>query len=276
MKKIFAFAATALFAATSFAQKEVDFKIDYKPNTTYTSSTSQKGNVTLTFGGSEETLGMLEAQGVENPTITPIENDNKSIVKTGKATGTTIPFITETIVDPKSPTAAALPNGAKIYGKKAAGQPPVFDSISAPGAKKEVRDIIFSTIKGSVAQLFVPATKVKVGESFTKDIPLKFPAGMMGELEMNSNVTYMLKKIEAGKAYFDTKTIYTIDTEIQGQEVKGSGTGAGSFIYDIANGYNVQQNEDMTMEMNMSMQGMDMKIGTASKSETKTVITANK
>jgi len=274
MKKIYALAATTLFVVSAFAQKELDFKVDYKPLTAYNTTTTTNGAVTITFSG-EGAEDLVAAQGMENPMVQEVNNTMKGVLTTGKLTGSTIPFSMELPADPGSDVAKMMPNGAKIYGKKEIGQTPVFDSISAKGAQKQFKDAMFEAMKATVSKSFIPAKKLKVGESFVQELPLSIPMGPM-ELQMTNKMTYTLTKIEGGKAYFDTKSVLTASTEVQGQELKGNGTGTGKVIYDIATSYNILQEDDVAMQMDMDMQGIKMNIATKTKTSVATQITPAK
>jgi len=275
MKKIQAIAAAVLFTVSAFAQqKELDYKVDYKPATVYNTTTTNIGKVTITFSG-EGADDMVAAQGMDNPMVQEMNTSMKGILTTGKQNGNIIPFQMDLPAEGNADIAKIMPNGAKIYGKKEIGKTPVFDSISAKGAQKMVKDAMFETMKATVEKSFVPAKKLKIGESFSQDIPLSIPMGPM-ELQMTNKMTYTLKKIEGGKAYFDTTSILTASTEVEGQELKGNGTGTGKIIYDIAAAYNVLQEDDVKMSMDMEMQGIQMNIATDTKTSIATQLTPAK
>ena len=262
MKKIAVFLFVLFITLSAAAQKTVTFKVAYKPNTVYTQNMTQTASNTISYKASEEILGMLEAQGVTNPTITENKTTSVSVTTTGKLTGTEIPLVTKMSLDAGTPE-KIIPDNTMLFGRVKQDGLPVFDSIQAPGMNPQLKEIFIKTTQATLAQIIMPEQKVKVGQTFNLNIPLNIPVGP-AMMNINDTAVYKLIKVEGTKAYFDVNHTYTIDTDVNGQPIKGSGTGTGKVVHDLANNYILKQDITMTMQMGFDTNGitMDIKSGT--------------
>jgi hypothetical protein len=119
---------------------------------------------------------------------------------------------------------------------------------------------------------------MKIGESFTQDKPFNIANGGKN-VDIKTVVTYTLKSIKGNLAYFDTKE--TITSNIKAQkankkaDVKTSGTGKGTMIYDITNHFAAAKTDKLTTKMNMTMGTMNMDIDAVASVSYKAKISAN-
>jgi len=264
MKKIALLLLVAFQAINLQAQQTITFKIGYKPNTTYKQTQDQTTKNTISYGSDME----------------PMEQESSlklnSIITTGKVTSTgIIPITMQMSADKDSDVAAIMPEGATIYGIVKQDGMPQFDSINAKGMPAETKAVMMSTMKAVASQSLISERKVKVGETFTIDTPLEMPMGP-ATMIMNTKTTYKLNKVEGRKAFFDMSMVINTNGNIQGQEIKGSGVGTGTLVYDIDNNYFLENNLKSNMKMDIDAQGMKMEIGVGQESKMSTVITANK
>lgn len=265
MKKITTLLFVLGLAVNLNAQQTIEFKIEYKENTTYIQTSKANTQVETVYKGDKDMLDMLAAQGIENPTINKNLITTISKTKAGKLKGTEIPLVIELSMDSGENMPNVLPTGTAIYGRMNKNAAPVYDSIHAPGMDAAMKEMFFTTMKNIASQVYVPARKVKVGEAFTVDTPLKIPAGPI-ELVLKNIITYKLVKVEGKKAYFDVKYAITMDSEVEGTTMKATGDGAGTIVYDIENSFIV--NNDGTIDMNMDMDVMGMMLTIKSKVQT--------
>ena len=123
MKKITALLSVFLFTLTAQAQT-VDFKIEYKPNTTYTSTTSQDNKVEVGYGG--------------EPMVQEMKSQLVNTIKVGALSNGEAPFTIELSMDASKQGAAQI-NGTKVTGKVKPGQVPVIENVKEKiqEAKKE-------------------------------------------------------------------------------------------------------------------------------------------
>lgn len=262
MKKITLLLFVAFQAINLQAQQSITFKIGYKPSTTYNQTTDQTTKNSISYGADME----------------PMEQDASTkmntIIKTGKLTNGIIPISMALSADKDSDAAAAIPEGATLYGIVKQDGTPQFDSINAPGMAAETKAVMMGTMKALASQNLVPSRTVKVGETFTIDTPVEMPMGPV-TMHMNTKTTYKLIKVEGRKAHFDMAMVIDMKTNIQGQDMKGSGVGSGNLVYDMDNFYFLQQNLKSNMKMDMDAQGMKMTISITQDSKVNTVISAN-
>jgi hypothetical protein len=262
MKKITTLLSVFLFTLALQAQQTVNFKIEYKPNTTYAQTITQSNKVDVSYGDGGEPM--------VNESATTMQN----LVKTGKLTGDEMPLNMEMTMD-KSAQGADQLNGSKFYGRVKKGNVMVFDSIQAPGMQPEMKNMLKGMMEKMLTQAFVAERKVKVGESFVQEIPMNIPLGPV-TLDMKDVVTYKLNKVEGTKAYFSLNHVITMQTTTEGEEMKGSGVGNGEMVYDMASNFTVQNDSDVSMEMAFSAQGMDMSVKTKNVSKITTIVTPSK
>lgn len=269
MKRIVLSLFVSLGTLTAIAQT-VAFKVNYKPLTTYNQTIVQNTKNEVSYKATDEILGLLEAQGIQNPTITDNKSTMTRLISTGKLTGAEMPFTIKMSVDTGAET-KFIPDNTMIYGKVKSEGVPVLDSVQAPGMDAQIKDIFLKSVQASMTEFSIPEKKVKVGETFTIDVPLSLPMGP-ATLNMIDKATYKLIKVEARKAYFDVTHVYTIDTEINGQQMKGTGSGSGKVVHDLDNNYFLKQDIAMTMEMGFETNGINLNIKVATSSALTTVI----
>jgi hypothetical protein len=248
MKKLALLLFVAVQAISVQAQQTINFKIAYKPNMTYKQTTEQSMTNAISYGEDVE----------------PMEQESSSkmssTIKTGKLSNGTFPITMTLEADKDSDASAVMPEGATVYGIVKQDGMPQFDSINAPGMPAETKSAMIAMMKTMASQNMVPDRKVKVGETFSIDTPMELPMGPM-VMNMNTKTTYKLTKVEGKKAYFDLNLVINMSSQIEGQEMKGSGTGTGTLVYDIDHNFFTQQNLKSNMKMDMEMQGMKMNIG---------------
>jgi len=261
MKKITTLAVAFVMAMSMNAQ-EVNLKPEFKANSTYTQTEVQANKIAMTFEGAEEPM----EQEVPTSVVRTIE--------VGKLANNELPFTITMTMDANQQGAEML-NGAKISGKVKGGKL-AFESVDAPNMPDQVKDMIKSMMEQAFKATFFPAKKMKVGESFAIDIPMEIPVGPGVTMNMKDVATFKLKKVEGRKAIFDIDHVVTLQGNIEGQDMKGSGTGSGEMVYDLDQNFPVTNNANMTMDMGFEAQGMKIDMKVTNSTKTTTVITTKK
>ncbi|MCW4469055.1 DUF6263 family protein [Flavobacterium sp. MFBS3-15] len=261
MKKITTLAVAFVMAMGMNAQ-EVSLKPEFKANTTYTQTEVQNNKIAITYEGADEPM---EQEAPANVTRT---------IEVGKLTNNELPFTITMAVDPNQQGAEML-NGAKILGKVKGGKL-AFESVDAPNMPDQVKDMIKSMMEQAFLTTFFPAKKMKVGESFAIDIPMEIPVGPGISMDMKDVATFRLKKVEGRKAIFDVNHVITLQANVEGQDMKGSGTGSGEMVYDLDQNYPVANTATVTMDMGFEAQGMQINMKVTNDTKTTTVITTKK
>lgn len=262
MKKIVLLLLVAFQVLSLQAQQSIKFKIGYKPSTTYKLATEQKSKTSVSYGADMEPMDQEATTKVFNT------------VKIGKLTGTTMPLVMTMEADKESDAAAVMPQGATVYGNVKQDNSVQFDSINAPGMPEQTKNVIMTMMKSMATQYVVPERTVKVGETFVVDTPVEVPMGPINML-MNTKTTYKLVKVEGKKAYLDLNMIIDISANAGGQEMKGSGTGSGSIIYDTDKNFFIQQTTKSNSKINFEAQGMKMTISSIQDATVNAEITSN-
>lgn len=274
MKKTVVFFLVSLSTLTAVAQKAVTFKVAYKPKMVYVQNMTQTAKNEISYVASEDILEMLKAQGIANPTITDNKTTTNSVVTTGKLAGAEIPVTMKVSVD-MGTAQKVIPDGTMIYGKIKQTGMPVLDSIHAPGMDAAIKEIFQKSLQATMSQLIVPEKKVKVGETFVLTIPLEIPVGP-AMMTLTDVATYKLTKVEGIKAFFDVNHVFTIDSEVDGQKIQGTGTGTGKTIHDLTNDFILQQDLVMNLEMAFDTNGITLNIKSSTDMSLNCIISASK
>jgi hypothetical protein len=262
MKKSVLLLFVALSAFTLQAQT-LNLKMGLNPNKVYKQTIVQTTKSAVSYGEGTEPMAQ------ENTTTM------HTVTKTGKVVNKEFPLTMEIAEDKAAGETKVFPEGTKIYGKVKEDRTPKFDSIHAPGMDAKIKNMVMSMMQSSLEQMVLPEKTLKTGESFTMNTPLSMPMGPM-TLTMNITSVYKLKKLEGRKAYLDVSQVYTMDTKVEGQDLKGSGNGTGDMVYDMDNNYPLQYNSLTNMQIAMDAGGMSVSIKNTNDSKTTTVIEANR
>ncbi len=265
-----------LLANSSFkiySQEEILFKVEYKPQTTYNQTVDQTSENEVLYLGSNEFLEKLKTKGLQNPAVTKSQSKTRNINKTGKTIKNKFfPLTIEFIESPLSKDKQGIPNGTIIYGKVPVGQSPILDSVHSPEMDIEFKKLLVPSMQSTMAQLTLPEKKLKVGESFTREIPLTIPVGNTN-FNMTNTAVYKLNRIVDGLAYFDISQVYTLNSSET--KMKATGKGNGQIIYDIKNTFYLKYQTETSMEMELDKESYSIKVKTKSNYIQNTTITSN-
>lgn len=198
MNKLFSLATVALVSVAAYAQ-EIDFKVDYKENTTYTQTLVTDMNMVI----SHPAEGTFEQ---------PMNSTNTYVITTGKKAAGNVPFTGSLKMEnDMMPDATQTTNA--ITGNINNGTITV-ETFTIEGAEQEA----VTSLKEAFANAFsqFKNQKIKVGQSFILD---KLPSSLGGGMNIDTGklaMTYTLKKIEGNKAIFDVllkETTLDINTQ---------------------------------------------------------------
>lgn len=259
MKKITALLSVVLFTVAAQAQT-VNFKIEYKPNTTYTSTTAQDNKIEIGYG--------------EEPTIQEMNSELVSTFVVGALTNGEAPFTMELSMNKDAQGAAQL-NGTKITGKVKPGQMPVIEAVKTPGNEPMMNDMMKGMMEQMMKQSFFQPRQLKIGDTFVQESPIEIPLGGV-VMKMKDVATIKLVKVEGTKAHFTQEHVVTLDMDVEGQNMKGTGTGTGTMVYDMTNNFVVSNVNDMVMTMGFEAQGQAMEIKSTGKVTLNVVIAPTK
>ncbi len=268
MRNLLLFTILLLFSYKSYCQEEVFFKVQYLPEKIYIQSIVSTSKSEINYLGPESLLEKIKEKNIENPNSTFKKTYLKSKNKTGKLAENNFPITIEFIGGENG----IIPDDTVVFGKVIPGKTPTLDSISAPNMEADFKESFFKSMKNTMAQIELPEKNVKIGESFSREMPLKMPIGKYN-LELKNTIVYALKKVENNQAFFDiSQTYYIISTGI---EMKAEGNGTGQIIYDIKNNFYLFYELKSTINMEVQNDEMNFK-GTIENTFTQnTTITTN-
>jgi len=255
MKKII-YLALLLIAFKAEAQKGVVFKIKYLPNHTYDGTIGIKISANVNLSGNDTIVSKLQQQGISLPVSVNLALKIKGDMRTGSKSAEGIfPLSMKYNVDELSGDLNGksfpipmdkLKTGVQMYGHIEPGGTVKADSIAGQKLNdasaqnfSKMMDLVQKNIK-------FPDHPIKVGESFTQDVPLNIP--VTGNMHMDSKVVYTLVNIADGKAYFDIQQTMDMRIPIQGDAISLSGSGAGKMVYSIKDNFATAYSADMDIK----------------------------
>jgi hypothetical protein len=246
------------FFCYSQTQKEVIFKVQYKPDMKYNQMIEQKSQTNIKYSGSEDFLNKLKDKGLQNPMITSTQSKIETILKTGEeTTKKTFPLTIEFTKTESSDGKIIIPDGTIIYGNGSNGNMPTLDSIVSKELDENFKISLLQTIQSTLNQLSFPEKKVKIGDSFIRESPLSIPISG-STVEMTITTYYKLLDIENSIANFDVSSVYTMKSVITKYDIKATGNSKGKMLYDIVNNNLTNYKTDTEMKMNFKLEDLYM------------------
>ncbi len=236
------------------------FRIQYKPETTYTQTMEQSSHSDIKYSGSKEFLQVLKNKGVQNPTVTNKVSTTESVVKTGKVTdGAQYPLTIEFVKSTSSDGKNIIPNGTVIYGRVSSGAMPTLDSVVSSGLEEGYKKTLLQAMQNTFSQLSFPEKKIKVGESFSIESPLSIPvAGVT--IEMTITTTYTLVSVTNGIANINVSQAYKMKANVSKYSINATGSGKGKMLYDDSIGAMIRYTMDTEMTADMKLEQYDLSI----------------
>ena len=259
MKKLAIF-FLVITAISAQAQETLHFKTRFRENATYTHRIENESTTSMTYEASPEMLQALKEQGIANPTI---QNESSMIamtMKTGKQENNTIPIVMDMDLGDKI---EGFNGKLKVLGSVRTDGQPEFTSVEGEGLGEDFKEAFLTTVQSMLSQIKIPDVTLKVGESYVQKLPLSIPLGPIS-MDMTNSTTYILKRIEAGKAYLDIIHDFDMTTSTSGagldSEGSGSGKGTGTLVFDIKESYITKMENDITMDFNYATEVVQLKI----------------
>lgn len=248
---------------TCFAQENIDrlyFKVEYKPEMTYTQTTEQTSQNEIKYFGSDEFLKRVKDKGIENPTISTTESKNELVLKTGKLSDElTFPLTMEFVKSNSSDGKKIIPDGTIIYGHGKTGTMPTLDSIASNELENEYKKTLLQSLQSIFSQIAIPEKNIKVGESFSQESPISIPIGSV-KLDMGITTIYKLINIKNGIAEFEISQIYKMLTTVTDYKMQGTGSGKGNLFYDIKKNFTLKYLLKTEMEMKVDLEKFGLEV----------------
>jgi hypothetical protein len=270
MRKHF-FVAAILMAATAVkAQKTVPFKLKFLPNHTYTIT----GNTVTDSRINSVGKGNAMKKGSQKRSLESKGNTAMGyIIKTGPVgAGGNFPF-TVTITNFSSKNivngvAQAAPKNNPVVGAISRGLctrdgQMQTQSVTFPNADAKTQKAVLNMVNKLGDEIKFPNRPMKIGESFTQEKPFNVVNGQKS-IGIKTTIIYTLKAVKGNLAYFDTKEAITMNIATPkptgNADMKTTGNGKGTMIYDIAHNMAIAKADDLDMKMDMHVGTMTMAI----------------
>jgi hypothetical protein len=261
MKRSFTiFVLFLLIGAELKAQKQVLFKISVLPNTNYSSVTKMDMNMEMTMVGDSAFTNMVGKKGLKFPMVMQMQTGFNSSVKTGIANlQKEIPFTMNIQTLPSKMTMNGTDTNIPVpttsqtyYGVYTDGIKAKIDSVAGKKMDENLKASIIKMIEGITGNIKFPEKPMKVGDTFTQDVPMDMPMGTFAA-KIICKTTYKLISIENNKAFFDLNYVITMDMTVQKMTIDLSGDGDGKLVYNMDFSYMDSMTNNMNMIFSMVM-----------------------
>jgi len=213
------------------------------PDKEYRTVLITEDNSTIEYKNNANILKALEDKGVEYPITSNKKSIMESTLITGKSNGEKY-SLSSSYDKAQSEHTGSLTKlqepqktidnleGAKVFGWIKNQRDIVIDSIV--GLKDEsLRTTIEQGMKNILNQIEYPKEKLEVGNSFSIETPMKFPAENGIVLDMVLMNTYKLDSINNSVAYLSIIQEMEARTEIAETDMKLEGLGSGRIEYHL-------------------------------------------
>lgn len=261
MKKSFLI-AFLLLQVWAFGQtkNEVLFKIQYKPQATYSNTIQLTSQNIFTYGGSEEILADLKESGMENPMTLDQNSTIKTVFRTGKIKGgKEFPIQIEvTDVSESDGGKSVLPKGLVFYGNCAESGLPKLDSLSGISYDESTKKALLDVTRDLFLQIDIPEKRIKVGDTFSQSMPISIPGGP-AEAIMDVVADYKLISITNNFANFDIQITYKINSGAI-DSIQAIGKGTGKMTYDTKNFYITKHESNTEISLDIKDKEIDFSI----------------
>ncbi len=242
------------------AQQNVVFKIKYLPSHVYAGTITLGLDFKVNLSGDTAVLAKLATQGLTPPIAAKMDMKMEGTSKTGAVTankdfpismgykfdglsmelnGNSIPIPTEKLGD-----------GVNIYGHVGLDGKIRADSIGGKKMTDTSQEKVAKMMNAIQKQINFPPHPMKIGETFTQDMPLNIP--MAGQnIDINSQVIYKLVSITDGNANFNVQQSMNMSIPIAGATINMKGAGTGKMVYSIKDNFAT----DYSSNVNLTITG---------------------
>jgi len=241
------------------AQDELAFKIKYLPNHTYQLSSNMSFDIRTDLSSNKDMAAKLASQGITQPIEANFQYNSSGVSNTGtvKADNTfplimnmNAPAIKGTINGKPIPIPSKT-NIIKIYGSVSADGKLNVDSLAGQKLTDSTAVPIKKMMNSFMGMINFPDHPLKVGESFTQNVPFNVPLGGKS-MAINISITYKLTNVSGNKANFDLTQSMNMQLNLGNIKLSVNGGGAGTMVYDIKNSFPVSMNSSISLLVNIN------------------------
>jgi len=240
------------------AQQGVVFKIKYLPNHTYQGTVNMTINAKATLSGNDTIISKLTSQGITQPLALNVKMEMKGNTQTGPVGANnmfplTMKYNFENLSGDLNGNDIPMPmdklaGGMSIYGHVGPDGKLKADSISGGKVHDTSEVKVSQMMNGIQKNIKFPDHPMKIGETFTQDMPVNLPVAGKS-MNIDSKVVYKLISIADGNAYFDLQQSMNMSIPISGATINLNGMGAGKLVYSIKDNFATDYSTNITLKV---------------------------
>lgn len=256
MKK-FLPAILIIAAANICKAQSVNFKLSYQPDHNYQLTGDMKIGVVTDLSSVPQIADKLKQQGITEPVNAVMNMQMNFNINTGNTANDktfpyqmnfTMPSMGVTVNNKEMPIPVPKNTGTKMYGHVAPGGQLSIDSLNGQKIPDSIAQKTLTMMNSMLKMVNFPNHPLKVGDSFTQQIPLNIP--MFKGISNNIATTYTLVSIQGNRANFDIKQDMSMHMDIKGKmSIAMTGVGAGKMIYDVSNSFPISYTTNANMDI---------------------------
>lgn len=221
------------------AADSVVLDVKHMPNSVYRTETKTSLTNEFNLKASKETIEQFEASGVKLPLKVMQEQTITNTLKTSGVKGNgDMPFsgTIETAAKVESSAKPGAQSSQKHFEVSGAykGGALTIEHVKGEGVTPEIEGAVKQALTKVMESVTYPKDPIKVGNSFSQDVPVSIPMQGAAPVEMVMSTRYTLKSIKDKKAHFDIQQEYALAPGSKQSNVTLSGSGSGTMVYDAA------------------------------------------
>lgn len=215
------------------------------PDRTVRVITSMNDEVVLNVVGDDELIEKNRQRGINFPFRLSSYNTRKIITTTGPADKDGSYSIERTFEDSVSyaedekgdriniPRSTDRMVGVRVRGVKYRSGNIKISDVEGGSIDDNTKQLLKRMFESMANIEPMPKHSLKIGDTFSAGTSFDMPVPGQASLKVNSESIYVLKKIEANKAYFDIKMRFSLANNVEKFSIQSSGNGFGAMTYNL-------------------------------------------
>lgn len=215
-------------------------------------------NCNATLSGNDTVISKLASQGITQPVTANIKFKMNGNTQTSAAgPDGTFPLTMKYKFDDLSAAINGNPipipteklgAGVSIYGHVGKDGKLKADSIGGKKMADTSEEKVSKMMNAIQKNIKFPDHPMKIGETFTQDMPLAIPVGG-SNMDLDSKVVYKLVSMADGNAIFDVQQSMNMTIPISGSSMMVNGTGTGKLVYSIKNNFATDYSSNLVIKI---------------------------
>lgn len=244
-------------------EKGIIFKNILEPNTTYMLSMNNHSVSKVSFLATPDILKKLKERGVQNPMTVKSHLKLLEQLKTGgmkKDSTFTVKMKVDSASNDevingitKNGNMNSMFEGMRMTGyytrKNTIDSIRIYDDSLPTDIKKGVSAFVTRMMD----KIKYPHKPLGIGDSFKEVLPMQMNLPNGTRMKLKTIMKFTLMRVEANKAYFQTKSEVELDQDYPNISVELSGGGKGELIHDLKKNYMIEKKSRMTMSIRVDM-----------------------